>query len=51
MKGKLPVDIQTAFADLINWPFLNEPLWRWIILFGAFALFQFGWSGVLDLMK
>lgn len=35
----------------INWEFLDEPLYRWIIFVGALGAITWGWRGVVDLMK
>lgn len=34
-----------------NWPFLNEPLYRWAIFLVAITLIAAAWRGVLDHMK
>ena len=34
-----------------NWPFLNEPLYRWAIFVGALLMILFAWSCVLEYMK
>lgn len=34
----------------INWDFLDEPLYRWFIFFGAMLGIAWGWHGVLELM-
>jgi hypothetical protein len=39
------------FQGLADWPFLNEPLWRWAIFMLAIGLISAGWAGVLDFMK
>lgn len=37
--------------NVADWPFLQEPLWRWFIFVGAILGMLYGWSGVIDLMK
>lgn len=37
-------------ADIASWPFLQEPLWRWFLAFGAFLAIGWGWHGILELM-
>jgi hypothetical protein len=39
------------FSTLTSWEFLDEPLWRWALFFGAMLGIAWGWNGVLDLMK
>lgn len=34
-----------------NWPFLNEPLYRWFLFFLAIGFMSWGWNGVISLMK
>ena len=34
-------------SGAVNWPFLNEPIWRWGLFTGVMLLFLFAWSGVL----
>lgn len=36
--------------NITNWEFLEEPLWRWALFFGAILGIAWGWHGVLDLM-
>lgn len=43
--------LQSVFDNITNWPFLNEPLWRWGVFFIAVAAMGWGWHGILDLMK
>ena len=38
-------------ANITNWPFLNEPLYRWAIFALAMALIGLGWSNVIGYMK
>ncbi len=35
-------------TNLTGWKFLNEPLWRWFIFFGALMLIAWAWKGVLS---
>jgi hypothetical protein len=34
-----------------SWEFLQEPLWRWFIMFGAALVIMFVWGGVVDFIK
>lgn len=38
-------------SNLIDWPFLNEPLWRWALMVGALLLILWGWKGVIAIAK
>lgn len=40
-----------ALAAAINWDFLDEPLYRWIIFVGALMGIVWAWEGVVGLMK
>lgn len=42
--------MQSFFDSVVNWPFLNEPIYRWAIFVMAMAFISWGWSGVLGLM-
>jgi hypothetical protein len=37
--------------SIVNWPFLNEPAYRWAIFFFGMSFFLAGWNGVLEFMK
>lgn len=37
--------------SLTNWPFLNEPIYRWFIFLVAISLFTAAWNGVLSMMQ
>lgn len=41
--------------DIINnvtgWNFLQEPLWRWFLFFGALLGIGWAWHGILEFMK
>lgn len=40
------------FLDNIkNWPFLQEPLYRWFIFFGAFIVITMCWRILLKYIK
>jgi hypothetical protein len=40
-----------AFLDTVaNWQFMQEPLWRWFVMFGAMLAIAFGWHGILEFM-
>jgi hypothetical protein len=34
-----------------SWQFLQEPLWRWFIMFGAAIMISIMWRGVIDFAK
>jgi hypothetical protein len=36
--------------NVINWEFLDEPLYRWALFFLAVAGMGVAWRGVLELM-
>lgn len=38
-------------TNVIDWQFLNEPLYRWAIFFLACGAMLFAWNGVINLMK
>lgn len=31
--------------------FLDEPIWRWFLFFGALIAFGVAWSGIIDFIK
>lgn len=35
-------------SNVVGWTFLDEPLYRWFIFFGAIILISWGWKGVLS---
>jgi hypothetical protein len=37
--------------NIVGWPFMQEPLWRWFLFFGAVGAISLAWSGILDFMK
>ena len=37
--------------NIIDWPFLNEPLYRWAVFMVAMGFITTGWHGVLEFMK
>lgn len=37
--------------NITSWEFLNEPLYRWFIFFGALIAMSVAWHGVLDMMR
>lgn len=39
------------FDSIKNWPFLNEPLWRWAIFTGAMVMILMCWGVILEHMK
>lgn len=38
-------------TNVKDWPFLDEPLYRWAIFFGAMLGIAYAWNGVLRVMK
>jgi hypothetical protein len=38
-------------SGVINWTFLNEPVWRWFIFMGALLLMNVAWADILDFIK
>jgi hypothetical protein len=44
-------DTQNPVSAAINWQFLNEPLYRWIIFFVALSFIAVAWRGVISFMK
>lgn len=36
---------------VVNWEFLNEPLYRWAMFFGATVCMGVAWRGAVELMK
>lgn len=43
--------MDAIITRLANWPFLNEPIWRWFVFAIAFGALMAGWNGVLAFMK
>ena len=37
--------------NAVNWPFLQEPAYRWFIFLGALMLMSLAWGGILEFMK
>ena len=37
--------------NVVDWPFLQEPLWRWAIFVGVMLGFLYAWNGVIEFMK
>lgn len=35
-------------TNAVSWEFLDEPLWRWFLFFGALILISIGWRGILS---
>lgn len=44
-------NVSDFFNSIVNWDFLNEPLYRWWLFLLAIALSLFVWNGVLSFMK
>lgn len=42
------MDVLSSIAD---WPFLQEPLYRWMIFLVAIWAMLFAWNGVLSFMQ
>jgi hypothetical protein len=39
------------FSSVTDWSFLNEPLYRWFIFFGALLFIALAWKHILEYMK
>lgn len=39
------------FDNIKNWPFLQEPLYRWVIFIIALTFIMMAWRSVLGYMK
>lgn len=37
-----------VFTNLADWPFLNEPIYRWFVFLIIVILFLHVWNGVMD---
>ncbi len=37
-----------VISNIANWNFMNEPLTKWFIFFGAFLLISWAWKGILS---
>lgn len=35
-------------SGVVGWKFLDEPLYRWFLFFGALILIAWGWKGVIS---
>lgn len=35
-------------SSVTGWKFMDEPLWRWFLFFGALILISWGWKGILS---
>lgn len=35
----------------VNWTFLNEPLYRWVLFFIALTFIGIAWRGIIEFMK
>lgn len=44
-------DPQALLSSLTNWPFLQEPIWRWFVFIVAMGLLLQAWKGVLRHME
>jgi hypothetical protein len=38
-------------STVVNWEFLQEPLYRWALFLIALTFIAYGWNGVLTFMK
>lgn len=43
--------MENGFKQVYSWEFLNEPLWRWFVMFGIFLLIAASWRHILEYMK
>lgn len=37
--------------NVLDWSFMNEPLWRWFMFLGALIAMMTAWRGVIDYIK
>lgn len=40
-----------ALKSIKDWPFLQEPMWRWFIFLGAMIFISLVWRIILSYMK
>ena len=40
-----------SVKKVFDWPFLQEPLWRWFMFLVAITLFSAVWASVLKYVK
>ena len=45
------MDPNAVISGLVNWPFMNEPIYRWFVFILIMSAFLSAWSGVLRHMK
>jgi len=43
--------MRNVVSTAINWEFLNEPAYRWVMFFVGASAFLYVWNDVLSLMK
>lgn len=41
---------QGILSWAINWPFMQEPIWRWVAFFIAIAMIMHAMNGILGYM-
>ena len=44
-------NIVAKVASIPQWPFMQEPLYRWFLFLGALMGMMIGWNGILSFMK
>lgn len=44
-------DVKAAVSNAVNWPFLQEPLWRWFVFIVAMGAILGVWAGVLRMIR
>lgn len=45
------MDQDNPVSAVANWAFLDEPLYRWALFFGAMLGIAVAWDGILRIMK
>lgn len=43
--------VTSLVSNVVNWDFLNEPLYRWAIFVLALSFITAGWNGILEFMR
>jgi hypothetical protein len=43
--------IMSTVTGIPQWPFMQEPLYRWFLFFGALIAMMTAWNGILSFMK
>lgn len=45
------MDVQNTLSNAVNWPFLQEPIWRWFVFIIVLSFLLGAWNGALRHMK